>query len=96
MKRFALMTCALFALAAAGCEDTEDANAKIQQCLEDEYGADAAEEMMPDWELSCDESEDACRSCIDCVVDAECTALLDGTCDDTCGEATRAEEDTDE
>jgi hypothetical protein len=97
MKRFTLMTCVLFALAAAGCEDTQDANAKIQQCLEDEYGADAAEDLIADWELTCDERDSSCRTCIDCVVDAECDSLLDGSCDSPCDEAATADEDdTDE
>ena len=97
MKRFTLMTCALFALAAASCQDTQDANAKIQQCLEDEYGADTAENLMNNWELTCDERDSACKDCIDCVVDAECDSLLDGTCETSCEEAESAgEDDTDD
>jgi hypothetical protein len=97
MKRFALMTCAALALGAAGCEDTQDANAKINQCLEDAYGADAAEDLMFDWELTCDETESACKECIDCVMDAECSPLLDGDCSAECEEAEDifADEDTD-
>jgi len=40
MKRLALTMCAIFALAAAGCADTQEANAKIQQCLEDDTDTD--------------------------------------------------------
>jgi hypothetical protein len=87
MKRLALTTCALLALAAAACQDTQDANAKIQQCLEDEYGADTAENMMYEWELTCDETESACKDCIDCVIDAECGSLIDGGCSADCAEA---------
>jgi len=95
MKRYALMTCAILALAAMGCEDTQDANAKIQQCLEGEYGAEAAEDLMPDWELTCDEHDSECRTCIDCLVDAECDSLLDGSCDTSCDEAESSGDDTD-
>jgi hypothetical protein len=87
MKRFALMTCASFALAAAGCEDTQDANAKIHQCLEGEYGTDEADDLMLDWELTCDETDSACKECIDCVMGAECRPLLDGDCSTECDEA---------
>ena len=95
MKRFSLIACALFALAAAGCDDTNDANAKIQQCLEDEYGVGAAEDLMVDWELTCDESDDSCRACIDCVMDRECGALLDGACARSCDAAEDIYDDTD-
>lgn len=86
MKRFAFIICALLSIMAFGCDGTDDANAKINQCLEDEFGADAAEALMPDWEISCDQSDDACRTCIECVMDAECDALLAGDCGTDCAD----------
>lgn len=84
MKKIALTICALFAVAAIGCNTTEYANDKIEGCLEDEYGTEEAEEMMEEWELTCEEGEEACDECIDCVVDNECSDILDGTCSDSC------------
>ena len=86
MKRITLTMVALFALSTvfAACHDTEHANEKIQECLEEEYGEDEADNYYPQYELTCEDGEDACDECVDCVLDAECTDLLDGECSDTC------------
>jgi len=84
MKRIAIIICAIFAIAAIGCHTTDYANDKIQGCLEDEYGTEEAEDMMETWELTCEEGEEACDTCIDCVVDNECTEILEGECSDSC------------
>ncbi|MDJ0764534.1 MAG: hypothetical protein QNJ97_16270 [Myxococcota bacterium] len=86
MKRFTSILIALFAItmAVSACHNTEDANEKIEECLEEAYGAEEAEAVLAEWELTCEDGEDDCDDCVDCVMDAECDDLLDGTCDETC------------
>ena len=86
MKRFTLTLIALFAFAAlfTACNDTEHANEKIMDCLEEKYGEGDAENHYSQWELTCEDGDEACDECVDCVLDAECDDLLDGECDDKC------------
>ena len=84
MKRIALIICAIFAVAAIGCQDVEHANDKIQGCLEDEYGEEEAESMMEEWELTCEDGEEECDTCVDCIFDNECEEILDDACTDKC------------
>lgn len=83
MKRFMLVVLAVFVAVAIGCNTTEDANEKIEQCLVDEHG-DEAESLLDEWEITCDDKEEACKDCVDCVMDEECGAILDGACDELC------------
>ena len=86
MKTHLLTSIALitFSLAFAACENTEAANEKIKECLEDEYGEEEAETVFSQWELTCEDGEQECDECVECVLDEECEDLLDGSCDDTC------------
>jgi hypothetical protein len=84
MKRIALVICAIFAFALLACDTVEDANEKIEQCLEDQYGAEEVDDKLPAYEITCDEEDDGCQECVDCVMDEECDAILDGTCDEFC------------
>ena len=86
MKRITLTIIALLALSLvfAACHDVERANEKIQDCLEEEYGEDQADDYYSDWELTCEDGDEACDECVDCVMDAECADLLSGECDDKC------------
>ena len=84
MRYFIYVISAVFFVATMGCHNTEDANDKILDCLEDEYGEDEAEEMMSAWELTCEDGDDACDTCVDCVMDEECDAILDGECQANC------------
>jgi predicted small secreted protein len=86
MKRIALVVCALFALALFGCNTTENANEKIKECLEEEYGADQADELMGQWEITCEDDDENCQECVDCVLDEECEGIFDGACDEACEE----------
>ncbi len=37
MKKITMGICAVFLLAVTGCDTNEDANARIDECLEEEY-----------------------------------------------------------
>ena len=84
MKRFTLILIAVFALAAIGCNTVDKANDKIDDCLEDNYGDDLTSAIQDEWELTCEDGDDDCDKCVDCVMDAECDELLDGECSDDC------------
>ena len=86
MKRYYLSIIALFAftLASTACENVDRANDKIKECLEDEYGEEEAQSLFSEWELDCEDGDEACDQCVECVMDEKCDALLDGSCDDTC------------
>lgn len=86
MKAITLTICALFVLSFAivGCDTTEDANEKIEQCLADEYGDDEAQDLIGDWELTCEDEDEGCDECIDCIMDEECDAILNGDCSENC------------
>ena len=84
MKTLTIAIGALFALAMIGCHNTEDANEKITECIEEEYGEEKVDDMLPAWELTCEDGDEICDECVDCVMDAECDALFDGDCQDSC------------
>jgi len=84
MTRFTMILMAIFAFAAVACETTDDANEKIEQCLTDEYGEELDDELSESWELDCDDSEDDCKKCVECIMDTECEDLMGGTCSEDC------------
>lgn len=84
MRNLIVILMTVFAFAAVGCETTEDANKKIDQCLEDEYGDALTEDISAGWELDCDDSEDDCKKCVNCIMDEDCGDLVDGSCSEKC------------
>ncbi len=84
MKRIVIVICAIFALTIVGCHDAEDANEKIDECLEEEYGENVSKEETSKWELTCEDGEEKCDDCVDCIMDTKCDKLLDGDCRDDC------------
>ncbi|MCP4610682.1 MAG: hypothetical protein GY845_18395 [Planctomycetes bacterium] len=84
MKRITMIICAIFAIATIGCHNTEDANEKIDECLEEEYGEDVSDETKSQWELDCEDGDDNCDECVDCVMDVDCDDFLEGSCSDEC------------
>ena len=83
MKSIAIISSIVF-MFFMGCQTAEDANERIEECIEEEYGEEAIDEKMAKLEVSCEDGEDGCDECVDCVLDAECDALLDGECSDQC------------
>lgn len=84
MKRFILMIIAAFSFAAIGCDTVDKANDKIDQCLADDFGDELTSDIEDEWELSCEDGDDDCDECVDCVMDTECENLLDGGCSYEC------------
>ena len=67
-----------------GCNTVEKANDKVSECLEEEYGDDLTSAMDAEWEITCEDGDEDCDKCVDCVMDAECGDLLDGECAEEC------------
>jgi hypothetical protein len=84
MKPFMGFVCVVLACAAIACKTTDDANEKIDNCIAEEYGTDTGDEMQSTWELTCEDGEQVCDDCVDCVMDAECEAIFDGECESAC------------
>jgi hypothetical protein len=85
MKPFMGFVCALVACLAIACKTTDAANEKIDDCIAEEYGTDTGgDEMQSSLELTCEDGEQACDDCVDCVMDLECDAVLEGDCESSC------------
>ncbi len=86
MKRITLTCIALLAMAFAfaACNTTDDANSKLEQCLEDEHGVAAVDDYMEEWTIECEDGDDACDTCVDCIMSNECAEILDGDCVEDC------------
>ncbi len=84
MKSFIGFICVVLVFAMVACKTADDANEKIDDCIAEEYGTDATDEMRTSLELTCEEGEQACDDCIDCVMDAQCEDLFDGECRSSC------------
>jgi hypothetical protein len=86
MKTTAFIIALIASFALAGCQTEEAANDKLEECIEDEFGDEAVDEMIVGYEVTCDEydSEEDCDECIECVVDADCEDIFAGECDDNC------------
>ncbi|MFO8071549.1 MAG: hypothetical protein R6V85_06700 [Polyangia bacterium] len=81
MKKLFVTAIAALFLAAVGCEDCEDACAKVKDCVKDEYGSDAASAARDQCMSYCDDDDDAC---IDCIMDKSCSKILAGDCMGKC------------
>ena len=84
MKGIAVFIMIALIATLGACHSTEDANEKLGDCLEAEYGEDAADEEKDQWELDCEDGEEECDECVDCIMDKECDEILEGGCNDSC------------
>ncbi len=84
MKPIVIGICMILAFGLIACENTEAANDKIDECLEEKYSEEEAEEHMSNWELDCEDGEEECDECVACIMDEECEDILDNACSDKC------------
>jgi hypothetical protein len=67
-----------------GCQTTEDANEKLEECIADEYGEESVDTKMAALEIDCEDGEKECDECVDCILDKDCDDVLGGECADLC------------
>jgi hypothetical protein len=67
-----------------GCQTTEDANEKLEECIADEYGEDSVDTKMTALKIDCEDGEKECDECVDCILDKDCDDVLEGECEDLC------------
>lgn len=84
MKIITIISSAVFMFSVVGCHTTDNANGKLEECIEDEFGEEAVDERMGAWEIDCEDGEEACDECVDCVLDNECEDIMAGECADLC------------